>query len=81
LRADDADQDDRRPIDPGNVAAGTKLQDQRSEKETDHDGGRGAGAQADMYGEIVGAGFADGGRQDLDDPEDCRDFRDFIEQH
>jgi hypothetical protein len=27
-----------------------------------------------MYGEIVGAGFADGRREDLDRPEDQRDL-------
>ena len=33
-----------------------------------------------MHGKIVGAGLADGGREDLDDPEDRRDFRDLVEQ-
>jgi hypothetical protein len=78
MRADDADKDDRQPIVPGNTSAPTKLQDQCGEKETDHDRGRRAGAKTDMHGKIVGAGFADGGRQDLDDPEDCRDFRDLV---
>jgi hypothetical protein len=80
LRADDADEDDRQPVDPGNIAAPAKLQDQCGEQETDHDRCCHACSQTDMHGEIVGAGFADGGRQDLDDPEDCRDFRDLVEQ-
>ena len=36
--------------------------------------------KADMHGEIIGAGLADGGRQDLDDPENRRDFRHLVEQ-
>ena len=38
------------------------------------------GAKADMHGEIIGAGLADGGREDLDDPEDRSDLRNLVQQ-
>jgi hypothetical protein len=78
-RADDADEDDGRPVDGRDVAPGPELEEQRRGQPHAHHQ-RGAGQpQADVAVEEVGGGLAHGGRQDLDDPEEERDFWNLVE--
>jgi len=79
LRSDDAHEHDGEPVPPGHVSIGAKLQDHRGDQQRAHRGAREQCAEADVNRQIIRSGFADSGRQDLDDPEPERDLRDLIQ--
>jgi hypothetical protein len=79
LGAEDAHQHHAQPVDPGLVLTLAQLQGQRGGQQQGHHHTGDAQPPADIDGEKVGEGFANGGGHDLDDPEGQRHFRDFVE--
>jgi hypothetical protein len=80
LSSDDADQDHRQPVNPRHVASRAHLHDQRCRQKRSHHGACERRAKSHVHGEIVGAGFTDGRRHYLDDPEGQRNRR-YLVQH
>lgn len=72
-RAEHADHDDRRPVDPGDVAAGGELEGQRGRQGHAAEADRGDGAE--LLREEVRGGLTHTGGQHLDHPEVDGDFR------
>jgi hypothetical protein len=78
-RADDADQHDGEPVDPGDVAARAELEDERDDQQCGHDVARVRQPEAEVFVEQVGRCLADGRAEDLDHPEVDRDLGHLVE--
>src|SRR5205085_11084858 len=77
--ADDADQDDCEPVDARDVLVLAKLDDEHAYEQDAHDHGGAVEAEAELVVQEVSERLADGGAEDLDDPEVEGDLGDLVE--
>jgi hypothetical protein len=77
--ADHTQQDDRQPVDAGDVLLRAELGNQGRDQERTGDVGGVGETEADLFVQVVGEGLSDRGAEDLDHPEVEGHLRDLVQ--